>query len=372
MKILVTGGHFTPAYAVIEKLKNNNEIIFVGRKYAFEGENSESLEFKTISELGIKFYDLKTGRFQRRFTKHTIPSLLKVPGGIIKAISLVKKINPDIVLTFGGYIGLPVSLAAYISGVPIVVHEQTQDAGLSNKIISRFAHKVCVSFESSRKYFPQNKVVFTGNPVRQEIFKPLKSIDIPENLRIIYITGGSTGSHFINDLVLGSLSRLLEKYVVIHQTGDSGVFRDFEKLEKARRSFSFELQKRYILKKFISLSEIGWIYKNASIVVARSGINTVCEILALSKLCLLIPLPHGQSEEQLKNANLVKKSVLGDYIEQNKINEDIFLRKINIMLQNENIYKVKSETKNNKFGNASLKIARVVKSVYEEKSEKEI
>lgn len=371
MKILITGGHLSPAIAVIEELKKDNEIFFIGRKYALEGESTESLEFKTIGEIGIIFYDLKTGRYQRKFTKHTIPSVLKIPRGIIESILLVKKIKPDIILTFGGYIGLPVSSVAYLLGIPVVLHEQTQDAGLANKIISKFSNKVCISFDSSRKYFPQEKTILTGNPIRQEIFKQIEGLDIPESLKIIYITGGSAGSHFINQMVYENLSKLLEKYIVIHQTGESSVFCDLEKLEKAKNSLPIKLQRRYILKKFVPLKEIGWVYKKASIVVARSGINTVCELLALQKLCFLIPLPHGQNKEQLKNAQLVKKEGIGDFMEQDSIDSDIFIKKINIMLDNESKHHAIHPEKNRETTySASSKIADVLNSIYEQTHKK--
>lgn len=372
MKILITGGHFAPAFAVIEELKKDNTIVFVGRKYALEGDSSESFEFITISQLGIPFYNLKTGRVQRKFTKHTIPSLLKIPSGILEAYFLIKKINPDIVLTFGGYVGFPISIASFFLKIPIVLHEQTQDAGLSNKIISHFADKICISFATSRKYFPESKTILTGNPVRKEIFEYDNELNIPKNLKIIYITGGSTGSHFINSLVFDNLPKLLGKYIVIHQTGESGEFQDFKKLKIYKESLAPELRKRYILKKFISISEIGWIYKNSSLVVARSGINTICEILALSKRCLLIPLPHGQSLEQLKNSILVKKSGLGDYIEQNKMDNDLFIQKINFMLENEKLYKKNKTINNNTISEAGNRLANVLKSMYEKKSKEEI
>lgn len=370
MKVLVTGGHFSPAYTVVQQLKKEADVYIVGIRYALEGDPSESFEYEVYRELGIPFFSITTGRMQRRFTKHTVRSMAKFPLGLIHSLSIIKKVKPDVVLTFGGYVGLPVCIAAHIYGVPIIVHEQTQKAGLANKIISSFASCICISFESSRNYFPKDKIVLTGSPVRDEIFTTHKTLDIPKGYRIIYVTGGSTGSHFINDMMLKILRPLLERYIIIHQTGRSYEFRDFEKLVEAKQILPETLQKRYIVKEYFYAYEIGGIYKRTNLVLSRSGINTVCELLALSKVCLLIPLPHGQGGEQLENARLVKKIGIGEYLEQNHLTEDILFEKIVFMIENESIYtKNASQAHHYLIPNATRKIVSVVRSVYEQKTQ---
>src|SRR3990167_6307734 len=144
MKIVIACGHLTPALSVIEELPKEAEVIYIGRKYALEGDKAVSLEYETIKKKEIPFIAVKTGRIQRKLTKHTIPSLLKIPYGLIQSIAVLQKIKPDVVIGFGGYVSFPVLLSARILKIPIVIHEQTLEAGITNKLISRFADKVCI------------------------------------------------------------------------------------------------------------------------------------------------------------------------------------------------------------------------------------
>ncbi|RJQ26858.1 UDP-N-acetylglucosamine--N-acetylmuramyl-(pentapeptide) pyrophosphoryl-undecaprenol N-acetylglucosamine transferase [Candidatus Parcubacteria bacterium] len=380
MKILITGGHFSPALSIIEKIRKEADIFVVGRKYSLEGEKSLSFEYKVCQQNNIPFVNITTGRLQRKFNKNTLASLVKVPLGFFQSLSILAKYKPDVVLTFGGYIALPVSLAAFIFRIPIVVHEQTQKAGISNKITSLFANKVCISFESSKEFFPKDKLVYTGNPtpVKESISKvsgPAIVPNILKNIPILYVTGGSSGSHFINNLLFESIEDLLSKFVVIHQTGDSKEFEDYDKLTVEKGKLSNELRKRYILEKHIYPKDLGWILNNASLVVSRAGINTVLELLMFGKPCFLIPLPYGQQNEQLDNAQLVKRTGLGDYMEQKNITVKMFLDKIFYMIDNREKYlSHKGEARKYYIEDAAERVINVVKSVYvnEKKNKKNI
>lgn len=368
MRVIFTGGHFSPALSIIEELKKE-DLLVVGRRYALEGEDTPSFEYRICSEKNIPFREIRTGRFQRKFTKHTIPSLLRIPMGVVDAYHILKKYRPGVVVVFGGYISFPVALSAFFLKIPIVVHEQTQKAGLANRIISLFAKKICISFSSSNSYFPQEKTILTGNPLRKEIFEIKDKIDIPVSFKTIYITGGSTGSHFVNEMVAQTLNDLLEEFTIIHQTGDSNVFNDVVRLEKLKSELPDNLQKRYILRKFISLDEIGWVFNTADLIVARAGINTTCEIVALKKVGFLIPLPHGQMSEQLDNARLIKKLEMGDYILQKNLNAAIFLAQIKDMIKNLKNYSM-SKSAETKFINADAasRIIDVVREVNDAKT----
>ena len=366
MKVVITGGHISPALSVIKKLRKVSQIYFMGRKFTYEGDTVESFEYKICQDFGIKFIEIDTGRLQRKFTKYTIPSIFRFPKGLIKSAVSLKKLMPDIVLCFGGYIGLPVCVVAYLQKIPVVLHEQTQKAGLSNTIISYFADKVCISFESSRKYFPADKTVLTGNPVREEIFEVKENLTVPPGLKIIYITGGSGGSHFINSQIAQIIPEILEKYAVILQTGNSTAFDDFETLNKIKNNLEKDLQGRLILKHFILPHQIGWVYKNADLVIGRSGINTVSELIVLHKKCLLIPLPHAQSGEQLDNAKLVEKLGIGEYLEQKDVTPKLLVEQINKMIS-KNIQTSKKDTDKYVFKDSDAKIINVLKSVYEQK-----
>jgi UDP-N-acetylglucosamine--N-acetylmuramyl-(pentapeptide) pyrophosphoryl-undecaprenol N-acetylglucosamine transferase len=239
-------------------------------------------------------------------------------------MNILKKEKPDVVVSFGGYISLPICLAARLKSIPIVIHEQTQGAGLANKYVGKIANAVCISFPTSKKYFPPSKTVLTGLPLRPEVTQVIKKFDIPGNKPLLYVTGGSTGSHAINTLIQDLLEALLDSYSIIHQTGESE-YKDFEKLEEIRNSLPESLQKQYIIRKYIYPDEIGWILKHAEVIVGRAGINTVNEIVTLHKKALLIPLPHGQKGEQKANAELVEQAGLGYYIDQDLLTPELFI-----------------------------------------------
>jgi UDP-N-acetylglucosamine--N-acetylmuramyl-(pentapeptide) pyrophosphoryl-undecaprenol N-acetylglucosamine transferase len=354
MKVLIAvggGGHFSPALAVIKQMPKDWDILLVGRKYTFEGDDALSFEYQMAQQLGLPFKTLTTGRLQRKFTKHTIASLLKVPVGFSQAKKILKDYNPDVVLSFGGYVSIPIVLAAAMMRLPIVIHEQILHAGLANKFASRFATKICISWDESRPYFPKNKTVLTGNPLKKEFLENViarsettkqSQARLPRSARNdekqIYITGGSGGAHGINVLIEGCLPELLEKFTVIHQTGDAKQFGDFARLEKAVKNLPEELQKRYHLHKFISPEDVMKNLANADLVISRAGINTVTELLYLGKPCLLIPLPYGQHNEQLTNAEFVKKIGLGEIVDQLSITPKELFHQITDMIEKKDIY----------------------------------
>jgi len=226
--------------------------------------------------------------------------------------------------------------------LPIVIHEQTLHAGLANKAASRFATKICISWSESEKYFSKKKTVLTGNPLRKEFFQnAAKAADMPgaeTSDTVLYITGGSGGSHAINILVEGCVEKLLEKYTVIHQTGDAKTFGDFERLEKIKLQLPEVLQNRYILKKFIDTEQVSQIFSWADLIISRSGINTITELLYLGKPSLLIPLPYGQRNEQLANAEFVKKVGLAEVIDQLTATPDVLLQEITAMVSRLDFY----------------------------------
>jgi UDP-N-acetylglucosamine--N-acetylmuramyl-(pentapeptide) pyrophosphoryl-undecaprenol N-acetylglucosamine transferase len=340
MKILIVaggGGHFAPALAVIEALPKDIDVMVIGRKYAFEGDSAESLEYQTAKKFGIAFVPLTTGRLQRKLTKHTLLSLAKVPAGYLQALKVLQSYKPDVVLSFGGYVSVPVVFAAKTLRIPIIVHEQILGAGVSNKIASKFADKVCVSWKDSAKFFPKEKVVLTGNPIRK-VQKSSFTLQNKEKLSIIYVTGGSGGSHGINLLIEDCLEKLLEKYIVIHQTGDAKQFGDFDRLEKKRESLEIKLKNRYIVTKFVDPHEVFSIMDQADLVVSRSGMNTVTELLSLGKPCLLIPLLYGQHNEQQTNALFVHQAGIAEVANQRELTGEALYNQINHMMMSIETY----------------------------------
>lgn len=374
MKVVLIGGHLSPALSVLQSLPKNTKVLFIGRKYGLEGDSALSLEYNTMTQLGIPFVGLNTGRLQRKLTKFTLFSLLKLPFGIIKSFLILIEFKPDVVVGFGGYVSIPVVLCAFILRIPVVIHEQTMEAGLANRLVGRFAKKICISWQTSRKYFPKDKVVLTGNPIRKFLISnPDASGQSPifnNKLPIIYVTGGSSGSHFINALIEGIIKDLLKSYNVIHQTGDAHEYHDFDRLEQLRESLSEELRDRYILEKFIDPSEIGELVNSSSLVISRSGMNTITELIYFEKPALLIPLPFSQNNEQMKNAKFLEKIGLGIVLQQSDLNQKKLLQAIDLVFHDISSYRINRKEFRMSSKNAAQNIIDVINYVYKTKAKK--
>lgn len=371
MKIIIIGGHLAPALSVLEALPKDAQVLFVGRKNALEGDGTLSLEYKTITDLKIPFVGLNTGRWQRKFTRFTLLSLMKIPWGVIQSFYILFRFRPDVVVGFGGYVSIPVISCAYLLRIPVVIHEQTMGAGVANRIVSRFAKKICISWDSSEKYFPKNKIVLTGNPIRKFSVLDYKFSLFKNKFPTIFVTGGSSGAHFVNVMMEEIIKDLLSEYNVIHQTGDTREYRDFDRLELLRSSLREQLRDNYILEKFIDPSEIGDLMTLSSLVISRSGMNTVTELIYFQKPAILIPLPFSQNGEQRKNAEYVKKIGLGTVLQQSSLNSKKLLQTINLMMSKIDSYQINvKRLKSVPVKNAVHNIISVINYVYESKKAK--
>lgn len=323
MKVLITGAHFTPAVAVIEELKKQKdiEIVYVGRKTTQEGDPKLSAESQILPTLGIKFIPLITGRLQRSFTLYTIPSLLKIPIGCIQSIFILAFEKPDVILSFGGYVAVPIVIMGWLFSIPIIVHEQTLVSGLANKISANFADKVALSFPKDKK---SPKTIITGNPIRQEILDVRLSHSKKEK-PLILITGGNQGSHIINLSAEHLISELTKIAQIIHVTGDNK-FQDFEKLQKLSSD-------SYTVRKWVS-EDWGSILKDVDLVISRAGINTLIELAYLGIPALVIPIPYLYGDEQNENARYFKDLGLVEILPQSKLSKNTLLESVKLMLKN--------------------------------------
>lgn len=323
--ILITGGHATPALAVISELKKRGytNFLWVGHKYNQHGNTEVSAEFKLVNEAGIEFQNLKAGKINRKITisnlLSSIVSFFMIFVGLFQSLFIVIKNRPSIIISFGGYLAVPIVISGWLLRIKILTHEQTIVTGLANKVISKFANKVCISWESSRQYFKESKVVLTGNPIRREVFK-VESDELIKDLDpskpTVYITGGNQGAHEINRRIFEFLPNLLQECNIIHQTGNSSVTNDFAKAKELKAELPGDLQIRYMPVDYVGANDIGSVFNKADIVFARSGANTVGELLALGKLSILMPIPWTSMDEQTKNARILEETGLGFIIIQ--------------------------------------------------------
>lgn len=346
MKILVTGGHVTPAIAVIDELKAH-EVIFVGRKYAQEGENTTSFEYQEVTRRGIKFIDLKTGRLTRTLTLRTLINFLRIPLGFVYAFKIIFNEKPDRVLSFGGYLAVPIAFWAWTLRIPVFAHEQTVIPGLANRFVAKFAKKIFISFDQTQKYFQNKKIIITGNPIRKSIFKTQKApFSISKEKPVIFISGGSLGSHSVNIIIERNIRDLLKNYVIIHQTGSVERYEDFDRLHKLKQSLPEDLRERYFIRKHFYEDEYGFVYSVSDLLIGRSGANTFFELIAVEKPAIFIPLPWAGYKEQEKQARIFKEAGAGDIFYQEEQDEKLLALISNIITNKEeyknNFKKLKS------------------------------
>lgn len=328
VKIFLTGGHAaTTAAAVIEEIKSkglNWKIFWLGSKRAIEGRNISSLEYQILPKMGVKFLNLITGRVQRRFTIHTIPSLFKIPVGFVQSFYYLIKYRPREVLSFGGYASYPVVIISWIFGIPVILHEQTSVAGRASIFSSFFAKKIALARASSKSYFPAGKIEIVGNPILNKYFAigPKENIGRPPE---IFIAGGSRGAQSINEIVGKILPRLLVKYKVVHLVGEI----DFEKFTGIKNALPNDLSKNYQLYSTVRPDEFAGFLDKCDLIISRAGANTVSEIIAAKRPAILIPLHISYLAEQEKNADYAVEFGIARKILQKNLNGESLQEAIN-------------------------------------------
>lgn len=354
-KIILTGGgsggHISVVSSLIATLQkkyllNEENFLYIGGDLGMEDEKpGNSLEKKIFSKETFNQKYIRAGKLQRSISLKTIYLLFRVILGFIDSFKIIKEFKPDIVISTGGFVTVPVCIAAKIFKSKIYLHEQTATVGLANSIVSKFADKIFITFPSSIKYFSKEKTIHTGNLVRPEIFEksgsgqiiqPLKRMLInQEEYPIIYISGGSLGSHSINITIKDSLTNLLEDFQIILQTGDNKALKDYEILKKEREKLPNELKERFLPIKYVSRGEIGFLYDNIDLFVGRAGANTVYEMGILKIPSLFIPIPWVTHNEQEENALILKNLGLADILHEGELTPEQLVLKIHRFYEKE-------------------------------------
>ena len=317
IKILVTGGgssgHISPALAIIKTIGDLAAGADWRPQFRYIG-GTRGIERQQITAAGIEFVGVATGKLRRYFSMENLTDLCRIPIGVAQALREVARFGPHVLLSTGGYVGVPAVLAAYMLRVPILTHEQTVQVGLANRITARFATTIALTFESARQELPpplRDKAIVTGNPVRPLIFggDGAAAVDwagftrADDGMPTIYITGGSQGARIINRAAEAALPDLLGFCRVIHQCGQQpdGEQQDYDRLEQAAAQLPPELRRRYHFTRFVGV-EIKDVFALADLVVGRAGAGTIAEICVLGKPALYIPLVPTGGDEQTRNA----------------------------------------------------------------------
>lgn len=284
-----SGGHITPNVAVAEELKKLAEVslLWIG--------GGGTLSAETAHHFGIRFEMIPAGKWHRYWAIGNLFAPFLVIAGIFQSMRILRRFRPNAVFVKGGFVSLPVAIAAYLMKIPIVVHESDVYMGWSNQIAARLAERVCVS--AAVDYFgwlPHDKIVETGVPIRTDFFtrRPIRLVkNGPRRKRRILIMGGGQGSHQLNLLVRETLSQLVKRYEVIHLTGAH----EFEAVGQRSRE-------GYATYSFVDLHKMAKLLRSADLVISRSGATTLAEISAAGKPAILIPLANSANHHQRANA----------------------------------------------------------------------
>ncbi len=333
MKILVSGGHLTPALAFIDyvtKHSKKDSFVFVGRIYSRVKTKQKAREKTEVEKRNIPFVAFDSGKLGQGSVFLLPLTLLQIIGAFFKAIHIFLRFKPDVYLSFGSYISVPLALAAWLLRIKIVVHEQTRTLGIANTFASRFASVVALSYPETSKLISHPHVTVTGNPVRTSILQ--KNITAPTWYKtkskdpILYIAGGSQGSEIINTTVKQSLALLTKEWVVIHQCGAKTTVRNYKKeLEKKQKQLSLRTQSKYFVREWVNETELAWIYTTATGAISRAGANTVLELSLRYIPTIYIPLPFSHQNEQYLNAKCLAESKQAFLIQQKDLSPEKLL-----------------------------------------------
>lgn len=367
MKILLTGGgtggHFYPIIAVADALysiADQEKIV----KFNLVFMSDFPYDFSLLQQKSIRFQQISAGKTRRYLSILNFTDIFKTISGILKAIWAVYFDFPDVVFSKGGYASFPVLVAAWIFGIPVVIHESDAIPGRVNKWSGKFAERIAISFAESIKYFPNKKTALTGNPARRDLFAPPRAgakdfLNLEENIPVIMIIGGSQGARIINDNILDILPELVEKYQIIHQCGKNNFIetQGRSRLQMEKSSF----KSRYHLFSYLDFDHLRMAYGAADLVISRAGSGSIFEIAASELPSILIPLPDSAQDHQRENAYTYAAVGAANIIEQQNLSPHLLASEIENMINNSvKMKKMAEAAKNFSKPDAAQKIAREI------------
>lgn len=317
-KIVLTGGgtagHVTPNLAMVESLKAAGyEIEYIG---SYEG-----IEKSLAADYGLKYHGIATGKLRRYFDLKNFTDPFRVIKGFSQASKLMKEIKPDVVFSKGGFVSVPVVVAAGKKKIPVIIHESDMTPGLANKISFKYATKICCNFPETVDKLPKDKAVLSGTPIRKELFtgdkdKAKEFCGFIDEKPVIMVMGGSLGAVAVNKAVRSILPELLKEFNVIHLCGKG-------KLDESLLSIPGYIQFEYIK------DELRDLFALSDLLISRAGANAICEILALQIPNILIPLPADVSRgDQVLNAASFERQGFSATIDEHEITDEKLLAKI--------------------------------------------
>lgn len=352
-----TGGHIFPALAIANELKTSDpsaDILFIGA--------DGKMEMERVPAAGYPIIGLPIQGFDRKNMFRNISIGLKLAGSLLKAYKEIRKFKPDAVIGVGGYASGPTLKMAQLLGIPTIIQEQNSYAGVTNKLLAKQADRICVAYEGMERFFPKDKIILTGNPVRQSLFTDISKEDarlhfgLYKDKRTVLIIGGSLGARTMNLSILGHWVELCKKenFQIIWQTGKLYYDRIHKLIEP-------ELPDYFYVQPFIDRMDLA--YKAADLVVSRAGASSISEICLLGKAAILVPSPNVAEDHQLKNSlALTERKAAVSVLDYQA--EDILVDAIFMMLDREDLLSsLSTHAKEMALPDSAKKIVEEIKKV---------
>ena len=342
-----TAGHVTPNIALIPELqKRGYEIHYIGSKNGIEKE--------LMANFDIPYYGISSGKLRRYFDVKNFTDPFRILKGYGEASRIIKQVKPDVIFSKGGFVTVPVVKAAKRRNVPCVLHESDISPGLANRLCLSSASAICANFPETLSHLPEDKAYLTGSPIRRELFsgnrlEGLKMCGFTADKPVILVIGGSLGSVRVNEAVREILPELLKKYQVIHLCGK-------DKIDPSLEGTEGYVQYEYIQKELCDLLDA------ADLVISRAGANAICELLALHKPNILIPLSLEASRgDQILNAESFERQGFSYVIKEEELTSQGLLEAVSTVDSKKEEYRKAMETSDQQ--NAVVKVADIIEKV---------
>jgi UDP-N-acetylglucosamine--N-acetylmuramyl-(pentapeptide) pyrophosphoryl-undecaprenol N-acetylglucosamine transferase len=369
MKILLTGGgsggHFYPLIAVAEAInqiaKDEN---LVSPKLYFMSDSPYDTE--TLIQNNITFIPISAGKIRRYASMSNFFDLFRTFFGVIGALKKVFDLYPDVIFSKGAYASFPVLTAARLLRIPVIIHESDSVPGKTNLWASKFAKRIAVSYPDTAEYFPKEKVAFTGNPLRKAVLNINRTggheyLNLEKDIPTILIIGGSLGAKIINERILDVLTKLIEKYQVIHQTGKNNV----EEVSSTSAVILGDNQNKNRYRIFDYLNDLDLVMAAgaADLVISRAG-STIFEIASWGVPSIVIPITESNGDHQRVNAYAYARSGASSVIEEINLTSNVLLTEIDRIMQDKNLReKMSTSAKNFAKPNAAATIAKEILTI---------
>lgn len=321
--IVFTGGHHNSALVLALELRREGyQIAWIGHKFASGSDKSVSAEYQEVVRNQIEFFELKTGKFYRQFNPFVH---LKTIFGFLQAFTYLIRLRPQLIVSFGGYLAVPVIIAGWVLRIKSVTHEQTVIAGWANKAVIPFVDQIFLTHTSSLDSFPKKKSLVVGLPLRSELFDPkLKQVFTPP---LLYISCGKQGSHLINSALFPIIPELVKKFTLVHQTGANSENRDLERARRLKESLG-SLADRYQYAPYFFAKDAATYLQSARVVISRAGAHLTYELSLLQKRTVFIPISWVSHNEQLLNAQAAIKLTPGLILSEKNLTPETLMEAI--------------------------------------------